>query len=424
MTNYDRFLARAASVMQESGIRKMGSLMAQAPDVISFAPGYPAPETFPWDAVAEIAADLLRARDGRTLQYGPTRGYRRLLEALVEILASRHITARLEELIVTTGSQQALDLCARVLVDPGDVVLVELPAYTGAITAFRNVMNVMADIVGVRQQADGIDLDDLSAVLARERRRGRRIGFLYVVPNFQNPTGLLMSPAKRQALLEWAGREDLLIVEDDPYGDLYFEDSTAVGETRPMKADDRDGRVVYLSTFSKLLAPGFRVGWIAAPAPITAKFELAKQAEDLCTGGLDQRIVLELYRRGILAAQRPMLRAHYQQKRDVMTTALRQELAGLVQWPAPRGGFFLWATLPERLSADAMIARALKHRVIYVAGSAFFVDGSGPNTIRLSFSEPPPERIVEGVARLARTIREELADTGSPRPLDSIRTAS
>ena len=229
MTNYDRFFARAAGVMQESGIRKMGSLMAQVPDVISFAPGYPAPETFPWENVAEITAGLLSKRDGRTLQYGPTRGYRRLLEAIVEILKARHIDATLEELIVTTGSQQALDLCARILLDPGDVVLVELPAYTGAITAFRNAQ---AETVGVRQEPDGIDLHDLAAVLSRERSSGRRIRFLYIVPNFQNPTGLLMSSGEAPRLARVGQPEDLLIVEDDPYGVLSFEDSTSVADTR------------------------------------------------------------------------------------------------------------------------------------------------------------------------------------------------
>jgi 2-aminoadipate transaminase len=292
------------------------------------------------------------------------------------------------------------------MIDPDDVVLVELPSYTGAIAAFRNAQ---ANLVGVRQQADGIDLDDLDVVLRRERAAGRRVRFLYLVPNFQNPTGLIIGQEKRRRLLEWASRRDMLIVEDDPYGDLYFDDSASAADTRPIKADDIDGRVVYLSSFSKTLAPGFRVAWVAAPEPLVTKFEQAKQAQDLLTGALDQRIVYEAWKRGVLAARLPMLRAFYQEKRSVMQRALRRELGDLISWPEPRGGFFLWASLPEHLSADDLLPRAIEARVIYVVGSAFFVDGTGHNTLRLSFSLPSVERIDEGVRRLSRVVNEQLA---------------
>jgi 2-aminoadipate transaminase len=404
MTRYDSFLSAAARVMQESAIRRMGAVLGKGSDVISFAPGYPDPSTFPWEHFRATAADLLSGTDGSVLQYGPTRGFRPLLDAIIEILESRGIPATPEELLVTTGSQQGLDLVARVLIDPGDVVLVELPSYVGALSAFNNVQ---ASLVGVRQEADGIDLDHLDEVVGRLRAEGRRARILYVVPNFQNPTGLLIGKDKRTRLLEWAERNDFLIVEDDPYRDLYFD---AVGEPdiRPIKADDRNGRVVYMSSFSKTLAPGFRVAWIAAPAPLASKFEQAKQAEDLCTGGFDQRMVHEAYRRGWLTRQIPILRRHYQHKRDVMAAALDRELGDLISYPQPKGGFFLWATLPAHVSADAMLDAALSHGVVYVAGSAFFVDGSGHNTLRLCFSAPTPERIEEGVSRLAATIREAL----------------
>ena len=299
MMNYDKFLSRSAELMQESAIRRMGTVLAQKRDVISFAPGYPAPETFPWHEFQEIARELLTGSDGSVLQYGPTRGYRPLLEAITGIMGQRGITTVLERLLITTGSQQGLDLVARVLLDPGDVVLVELPTYTGAITAFRNVQ---AEMVGVRQDADGIDLNDLDAVYSRLTREGRRIRVLYVVPNFQNPTGLLIGLQKRRLLLEWASRRDMLIVEDDPYRELFFEDSASERDVRPIKADDEEGRVVYLSSFSKTLAPGYRVAWIDAPAPLASKLEMAKQAADLLTGSLDQRIVFEACRRGILRA--------------------------------------------------------------------------------------------------------------------------
>jgi 2-aminoadipate transaminase len=413
MINYDPFFSRAAGHMKASAIRKMGGVTAQGRDIVSFAPGFPAPDTFPWQDFQEIAHELLSGRDGSVLQYGPTRGYRPLVEAIAAVMASRGAPTTPDRLLITTGSQQGLDLVARVLLDPHDVMLVELPTYTGAISAFRNVQ---ADMVGVRQDADGIDLAELDDTYVRLQREGRRARLLYVVPNFQNPTGLLIGRAKRAALLDWAERRDVLLVEDDPYRDLYFEDSTTDADVRPIRADDRSGRVVYLSSFSKTLAPGYRVAWIDAPPPVAAKLEVAKQAADLCTGELDQRIVYEACRRGILDRQAPALRRYYQHKRDVMVSALTREFGGDVTWPAPRGGFFLWATLPAPISADAMIARAVEHGVVYVAGEAFFVNGSGRQFIRLSFSAPTPERIEEGVKRLAAATRAELAACRSESP--------
>jgi 2-aminoadipate transaminase len=410
MINYDKFLSRAAALMQESAIRRMGTIIAQKRDLISFAPGYPAPETFAWRDFQEITRELLNGSHGSVLQYGPTRGFRPLVEAIVAIMGSREIPTTAERLLVTNGSQQGLDLVARVLTDPGDVVLVELPTYTGAIIAFRNVQ---AEMVGVRQTDDGIDLEDLDDVYDRLIREGRRIRFLYVVPNFQNPTGLLIGLEKRRQLLEWAARRDMLILEDDPYRELFFEDSATERDVRALKADDTDGRVIYLSSFSKTLAPGFRVAWIDAPAPIAVKLEMAKQAADLQAGSLDQRVVYEAWHRGILARQLPYLRQHYQGKRDAMVSALTRTLGDVASWPAPRGGFFLWVTLPDSIDADRMIARAVEHGVVYVAGDAFYVSGGGRSTMRLSFSAPSPDRIADGVERLAATVREELTAVSS-----------
>jgi len=406
MINYDDFLSHSAEQMKESAIRRMGTVLAQSRNIISFAPGYPAPDTFAWNDFTEITRDLLTGADGSVLQYGPTRGYKPLLEEIAGIMTSRGVPSTLDQLLITTGSQQGLDLVARVLLDPGDVVLVELPTYTGAITAFRNVQ---ATMVGVPQEGDGVDLTALDDTCARLLREGRRVRVLYVVPNFQNPTGLLIGLEKRQRLLAWAERRNVLIVEDDPYRELYFEDSTTEADVRPIKADDASGRVVYLSSFSKTLAPGYRVAWIDAPAPLAAKFEMAKQAADLCTGALDQRVVYEACRRGVLQRQLPLLRRHYQQKRDVMVEALTREFKDDLSWPSPRGGFFLWATLPPQIDSDVMIARAVENGVIYVAGEAFFVNGGGRNIIRLAFSAPSHDRIREGVTRLGETVRQELA---------------
>jgi 2-aminoadipate transaminase len=405
--NYDDFLSQAAAGMQESAIRRMGTILAQNRDLISFAPGYPAPETFPWQDFSEIARELLNGSHGSALQYGATRGFRPLLEMIAGIMQARGVAPAMERLLVTTGSQQGLDLVARVLLDPGDVALVELPSYTGAITAFRNVRGHME---GVPQESDGVDLAALDSIHSRLVGSGRRVRFLYVTPNFQNPTGLLMGLNKRQQLLEWATTRNVLIVEDDPYRELYFEDSASEADVRPMKADDRDGRVIYLSSFSKTLAPGFRVAWIDAPAPIAVKLEMAKQAGDLCTGVFDQRIVHECGRRGILDRQLPILRTHYAAKRNVMVEAFRREPDNRLTWPDPRGGFFLWATLPGAIDADRLLDRAVRHGVVYVAGSAFFVNAHSGSQIRLSFSAPTHDQIREGVKRLAEAIREELRE--------------
>ena len=406
MTRYDGFFSTAASHMRESAIRQMGTVLSHSQDMISFAPGYPAEDQFPWRALTEIAKELLDGHDGSVLQYGPTRGFRPLRDVTVAVMASRHIASSADRVLITTGSQQGLDLVARVLLDPGDVALMELPSYAGAITAFRNVGG---SLVGIRQDADGVDLDHLEHTTARLRGEGRRVKLLYLVPNFQNPTGLLLSLPRRRAILEWAERRNVLIIEDDPYRDMYFPDITAEEETRPVAADDANGRVVYLSSFSKTLAPGFRIGWLSAPAEIVAKVELAKQAEDLCTGGFDQRVVFEACRRGLLESHVPMLRAHYQHKRDVMVNAIRRLANGLVTWTDPRGGFFLWVSLANGLASADVMPLAQARGVIFVEGSAFFVDGTGQSFMRLSFSAPSPERIEEGVARLALAIGDAVS---------------
>ncbi len=399
--NYETFLSAQGLRLRESAIRKMGAVMAQTKGLISFAPGYPAEDLFAWDAFAAIARELMTGADGKVLQYGATRGYRPLLELIATLMQTRGIATSADQLIITTGSQQGLDLVATVLCDPGDVVLVELPSYVGAISAFQNLGT---ELVGVPQDVDGVNLEALTSILAELRRNGRRVKGFYTVPNFQNPTGLLVSQAKRRALLDWASREDMLIIEDDPYGDLYFEDVTTAADTKPIAASDTEGRVIYLSSFSKTLAPGFRTAWINAPMPLVSRFELAKQSIDLCTGSFDQRMVAECCARGILQERLPMLRAAYQAKRDVMQAALTEHLSNELHWTPPRGGFFLWTRLPEGLDAVQLLPIAQQHGVIYVTGDAFFVDGRGTEFIRLAFSAPSHERIHEGVQRLAAAI--------------------
>jgi 2-aminoadipate transaminase len=240
MVDYAHFLSHVARGGQVSAIRRLGQMAVPA-GTISFTSGYPDPATYPWEEFRQITADLLASHDASVLQYGPTRGCRDLLEGLIDILAGRGIRATIGDLLVTTGSQQGIDLVGRAMIDPGDVVLFELPAYPGATAAFRNLQ---ANLAGVKQEADGIDLDDLDAVMLRERCAGHRVRLLYVVPNFQNPTGLILSRSKRQRLLEWASRRDVVVLEDDPYGELYFDGSAGPADTRPIKADDAEGRVV------------------------------------------------------------------------------------------------------------------------------------------------------------------------------------
>jgi len=405
MTNYDEFLSPLGRNLHESVLRKMGQVIAsRTSDLISFAAGYPDPNAFPWDEFREIASELLSGGDGSVLQYGPTRGYRPLLESILGVLESRGIKADLSQVMVTSGSQQGLDLVARVLIAPGDAVLVEVPTYTGAIAAFRNAQ---CRLVGVQQDEDGINLDDLDACLMRERASGSRVKLLYLVPNFQNPTGILLGLEKRRRLLEWAERRDILIVEDDPYSELFFEDVASRAETRPLKADDDAGRVIYLSTFSKTLAPGFRVAWVAAAEPIVERFDTAKQSMDLMCGMLDQRIVHQSIVRGVLDRQGAPLRRLYRTRRDVMEQALREQLGNRVTWIVPKGGFFLWAQLPPPYHCESLFSLAMEQGVMFVIGSAFCVDGSGADRIRLSFSWPSPERLREGARRLAAALHPE-----------------
>ena len=395
-------LSKAAQHFQESAIRRAGALSASVPGLISLAAGYPAPDVFPWEDLESITAQILARHDGNTLQYGATRGYRPLVEHLVaHTLKARGISSRFEDIIITSGSQQGLDLAGRVLIDPGDPVIVELPTYSGAIAAFHNLQ---ASLVGVPQDAEGIAIAALDRAATELARTGRPAKFVYVTPNFQNPAGLLMSAARRRALLEAAARHDLVILEDDPYGSIYFDDVTTFADTRPIKADDTSDRVIYLGSFSKILVPGLRVAWMVAPPEIAQKVELCKQAADISSGVFDQRIVHGALAGGVIDRIAPGLRAHYQAKRTVMERALESNLQGRVKWTSPRGGFFLWIELPPGVDDRELFERAIQEKVSFVLGSAFFVNGAGHEFARLAFSGITHEQIEQGIGRLAAAI--------------------
>jgi 2-aminoadipate transaminase len=403
MTSHDTLFSAAARGMRFSAIRRMSALI-ERPGIISFAPGHPSAETFPVDAFREITAEILARESAQAFQYVLTRGVGALVEAIRDYAKAKGIAATTAETLVTDGSQQGLDLVTRVLVDPGDVVLVELPSYIGATSAFRASQ---ARMVGVRLGEHGLDLDDLRRRHAEERAAGRAVKFLYVIPNFQNPSGISHSLENRKELLAVARDLDLLVVEDDPYGDLYFEEAP-----RPtLKSMDTDGRVVYLSSFSKILAPGLRTAFVVGPEAILAKLEIAKQSANLCGSSLDQRIILACLQRGLIEEQKAKIRPYYRNKRDVMVRALHDQALPGVTWVKPAGGMFVWVSLPEGMDAEKLLPLAVEEGVAYVAGSPFFVDGSGANTLRLNFSKEDPDKLREGVARLGRAVRV-MADRG------------
>lgn len=381
-----------------SAIRAFAHLMND-PRVISLAGGAPSPETFPSERLAEIAARLIREKKTVALQYGPTPGIPRLRESVAGIAAGRSIRCAPERVLVTTGSQQALHLLATVLLDPGDVVLVELPTYVGALSAFHGRR---AKLAGVRQDEEGILPEDLAAVIARVRGEGGRIKFLYTIPNFQNPSGRLLAPSRRGEVLEIARREGILILEDDPYGELVFD---AAADTTPIATLDGDlENVVYLGSFSKILAPGLRCGFIVASPAVLQKVQLAKEAADLCSGMLDQSIVDEFCAAGELPAQIVRVRDFYRERSRVLLGALEEHFGGRAAWTPTRGGLFTFLAVEGGVDATEMVPAAIAAGVAYVPGAAFFVDGSGRNTMRLTFAKEPDERMREGVRRLASIV--------------------
>jgi len=386
----DRFLSADARNYRSSAIRAFARLIND-PNIISFAGGVPNPETFPAERMAEIAARVIREKKNVALQYGPTRGLPRLCETTANLCRGRGVERGADDVIVTTGSQQALDLIAHTLLDAGDVVLVELPTYIGGTAAFHARSAVMA---GVAQDDDGIVPESLDEVAARTKPK-----LLYTIPNFQNPSGRLMSQPRRDAVLELAAKHDFLIVEDDPYGELVYVDGA---DTTPLAARDPDGRVIYLGSFSKVLAPGLRCGFVAAPRALTATLEIAKQSADLCSGMLDQSIVDEFCAAGELAPQIARVRAFYRGKRATLIDALGRHFTGRATWTEAAGGLFTFLTLRGETDTAARVQEAVARGVAYIPGAPFFVDGSGRNTMRLTFAKESDERLAEGVRRLAQ----------------------
>ena len=392
---YEEMLSAMGRTLQPNAIRKLTQLLGRK-DVISLAAGAPSTETFPLEELAEIAARVIRTRGQFALQYGPSRGQNTLVEAVADMLQSRGIkNAKASEVVITSGSQQGLDLISRVIIDPGDVAMVELPSYIGGIIALHNSR---AEMIGVRQDEGGLVTSDLREKLDQARRAGRRVKCIYTIPNFQNPSGVTLAAERRGELVEIADEHDLLIIEDDAYFDLYF--TTDVRLT-PLAAL-RPERVVYLGTFSKVLAPGLRSAYLRAPEEISAKIELAKEGSDLSSSVLDQAIVMEAIRSGLIENRLPELRRFYEVRCRAMVDALRAHAPKGSRWNEPVGGFFVLMELAREIDATKLLPEAIENGVAYVPGQPFFVDGSGANTLRLAYSKETPEKITEGVERMCQ----------------------
>lgn len=398
---------------RSSAMRDLMALTAQ-PHVISLAGGLPDVSAFPAELLAKITAQVAAEAPVRALQYAPTEGIDDVRDAIVEVMAAENIhNLEIDDILVTTGGQQAIDLVCRTLVDPGDVVIAEAPTYPGAVPCFGSFE---ADVVQIAMDADGMRIDELEDTLARLKGEGKRPKFIYTVPTFHNPAGVTMSLPRRQRLVEVAREHELLVVEDNPYGLLRYE-----GESLPTLYElDGGAFVIYIGTFSKILAAGLRVGWAVAPGPVFQKLNIAKQAADLCSSSLSQMFISYYFRTGLWRQQLETYKELYRRRRDVMLDALAEFFGPETSWTHPQGGLFLWATLPDYIDTSDLLVRALDEDVAFVPGRGAYLDGRGGSSMRLNFSGVTEDDIREGVRRISKVVGEQIALygtlTGRPAP--------
>jgi 2-aminoadipate transaminase len=404
LDDYTDLYAQRVHGMKASEIRALFSV-ANRPEVISLAGGSPNTAALPLDAIGEMVAELISREGAPALNYCVGQGEPALREQICAVMAAEGIDASggasPDDVVVTTGSQQALDLVSRVFLDPGDVVLAEAPSYVGALSVFQTAQ---ADVVHVPMDDDGLVPEALEQALAAVAASGRRAKFLYSVTAFHNPAGVTLAEERRERILDIAQRHRLLVLEDNPYGLLGFD----AEPPRPLRSRARDG-VLYLGTFSKTFAAGVRVGWVLAPHAVRDKLVMAAEASILCPSTFNQRVVTRYFSTMPWREQLKVFRELYRERRDATLTALTDVMPSGVRWTVPTGGFYVWLTLPESLDSKAMMPRAIAARVAYVPGTGFYADGSGARNIRLSYCLPPPDRIREGVRRLGHVIEEELA---------------
>ena len=394
----DRYAARTAG-MTASEIRALFAV-ASRPEVVSLAGGMPNISGLPLDVVGRAIQDLIRDQGTTAMQYSSGQGDPTLREQVVEVMGLEGIEAHPDDVVVTVGSQQAVDLVTRIFCDPGDVVICEAPSYVGALGVFRSWQ---CEVVHAATDEHGLVPDALRAVIAACRSRGRRIKFLYTIPNYHNPAGVTLPSQRRTEILEICRQGDVLVLEDNPYGLLGFDGDPI----RALRADEADG-VIYLGSFSKTFAPGFRVGWVLAPHAVREKLVLAQESATLCPPSFSQMAVSAYLTHHDWQGQIKAFREMYRERRDAMVSALDDLMPAGSRWNVPGGGFYVWLTLPDGLDAKAMLPRAVTARVAYVPGTAFFADGSGAQSMRLSYCYPTPERIREGLRRLSGVIEEEL----------------
>jgi len=394
----DRYAQRTAG-MQASEIRALFSV-ASRPEIVSLAGGMPNISGLPLDAVSESIAKLVRTRGTVAMQYGSGQGDPVLRKQICAVMRLEGIEAHPDDVVVSVGSQQAVDLVTRIFCDPGDVVLCEAPSYVGALGVFRAYQ---ADAVHVAMDEHGLIPQALRDAIGVTRAAGRTIKFLYTIPNYHNPAGVSLAPSRRGEILDICREADLLILEDNPYGLLGFDDEPY----RALRADESE-RVVYLGSFSKTFAPGFRVGWALAPHAVREKLVLAQESATLCPPIFSQLAVSSYLRDCDWQGQVKQFREMYRERRDALLDALDDHMPPGATWTRPDGGFYVWLTLPEGLDSKAMLPRAVTERVAYVPGTAFYADGFGSRCMRLSYCYPSPERIREGVRRLGGVIGAEL----------------
>ncbi|MFL5893456.1 MAG: PLP-dependent aminotransferase family protein [Solirubrobacterales bacterium] len=419
LERYAELFAQRTRVMRSSAMRDLMAITAR-PEVISLAGGLPDTSTFPPATFAAQMTRIAQESAAEALQYGPTEGFEETKAALRMVMEAEGMSPDPDDIIVTTGGQQALDLIAKTLVDPGDVVICEAPTYPGAVPVF---CSYEADTHQVAVDDDGMRMDELEALCERLDAAGRKPKFIYSVPSFQNPAGVTLSLERRRHLVELARSREILVVEDNPYGLLRYE-----GDPQPpLYQLDGGDYVVYVGTLSKILSPGIRIGWAVAPPPVMEKIALGKQATDLCTSTLSQYFALEYFAEGRWRAYIDSLRQIYRSRRNAMLEALERHFPAQATWTRPGGGLFVWASLPDYIDTSDLLAKALRENVAFVPGAAAYVDGRrGASSMRLNFSGSSEDEIREGVRRIGAVVSDQVelyetitAEHRLPEPIDS-----
>lgn len=393
--------SESALNLKSSKIRELLK-MAGVPGMISMGGGNPDSASFPFEEIKTIIGSWSYDRAKAALQYGTTKGYVPLLEEIADWMVKRKkVSMEGQEILVTTGSQQALALLSKLFLNKDDAVIVELPSFIGAIAAFYSSMG---KIEGVKLDDEGIDIGDLERTIEDCKKRGKTVKFIYTIPNFNNPSGITLSREKRRKLLDISRRYDIPIVEDDPYGELFYDG--VAEDYLPVKCLDGEGRVIYLGTFSKLLSPGLRVGWIVANGELVAKLELQKQSYDACTSTFSQFIACDYMKHGYINTYIDKMRKVYREKRDAMLGALERYMPEGIEWTTPKGGFFIWLTLPGEIDAEEVFKKSVERKVAFVTGDAFLPEDYARNYIRLAYSDLDIDRIDKGIEILAGVLRE------------------